>query len=175
MSLNKLRWLRTIFDAWRIDTHSSYKQKQIELEPTYYLERKTQVIDEWDSLIGNLRAYIDQLNNEIKIEVTAKNELVKVYEATINGSVQKFQKENDFVVNQIGQYRQETGFDDTFARNNSMVNKQDTFGKQKFKKTSQYIGKGDSQYVPITTDIGYLSLLKEQQDPEEDEKEFDRE
>ena len=153
------RLLRTIFDTWRIDTHSTYKQKQVEMEPHYYQTRKEEVIDEWDGLIENLKGYISQLQTEIKVEVTAKHELIKIYETAMNSSVQRYNKENEFVTQQIGEYRQTVNFNDTLARDTAddQVERRDTFGKD------------GSQYVPKTADIGYLSLLKEQPDPEDAE------
>lgn len=139
------QFLKRVLDAWRIQTHGTYKQKQIELEPTYYQNRKAEVIDEWDNLIANLRGYVDQLQMEIKIEVTAKAELIKIYEAAMNGSVQRYNKENEFVTTQINQYRQSVNFDNTFGR--------------------------DTGRAPVAneTDIGRITLM-EVQDPEEESK-----
>lgn len=113
------RIMRRVLDAWRSDVHKDYKLKQIELEPTYYQQRKTEVIDEWDHLIEGLRGYIDQLQQEIKVEVGAKHELIKVYESAMNGSVKKFQNANEFVNTQINEYRQSVNYD-TFGRADPM-------------------------------------------------------
>jgi len=109
-------FLKKVFFAWRIEAHKEYKQKQIELEPTYYQERKEEVITEWDDLIEGLRGYVEQLQQEVKIEVNAKAELAKIYEVAMNGSVKKFVDSNHFVNTQVNEYRQTVGFDDTFGR-----------------------------------------------------------
>ena len=83
----KLRLFRLLFDEWRSQVHFEYKKKQIELKPIYYQHRKAEVIDEWDKLISGLRGYIEQLQMEIKVEVNAKAELIKLYESVMNGSV----------------------------------------------------------------------------------------
>lgn len=148
--------LRNLFDTWRIETHSIYKQKQIELEPHYYQTRKTEIIDEWDSYIDKLKGYITQLQTEIKVEVNSKHELIKVYEASMNHSVKKFNEENHFVNTQVAEYRANTNFDDTLARG-TIPDRRDTFGKS------------GTNYVPKTADIGHLTLLREQTDPEDEE------
>lgn len=107
--------MRKVVDAWRVQVHMDYKQKQILNEPNYYLQRKTEVIDEWDNLIEGLKGYIEQLQNEIKVEVNAKSELIQLYERTMNGSIQQFHKANDFVETQINDYRQTVNYD-TFGR-----------------------------------------------------------
>ena len=101
--------------------------------------------DEWDSLIEGLRGYIEQLQEEIKLEVNAKAELARIYEVAMNGSVKKFVDSNEFVNTQINEYRQTTNFNDTFGRAD---------------ETQQY----KSQF-----DIGRITLV-EQEDPEEEEK-----
>lgn len=140
----KHRLFRRIFDAWRNQAHGSYKQKQIESEPMYYEQRRIEVIQEWDDLIDGLRGYIEQLQHEIKVEVTAKAELIKIYESVMNGSVVKFKKENEFVNSQVGEYRRTVGFD-TLARDE---------GKASMAKYQ---------------DIGRITLTQ-QIDPEEEEK-----
>jgi hypothetical protein len=137
--------LRRAFDALRSDTHNDFKQRHLHLEPMYYQQRKEEVIDEWDNLIEGLRGYIEQLQEEIKLEVNAKAELAKIYEVAMNGSVKKFVNANEFVNTQINEYRQTTNFNDTFGR------------------------AGETQQYKSQFDIGKITLV-EQEDPEEEEK-----
>lgn len=134
---------RLLFDAWRSQVHFDYKKKQIDLKPFYYKQRKTEVIDEWDNLIAGLRGYVEQLQMEIKVEVNAKAELIKLYESVMNGSVVKFKRENEFTA-QVNEMRQTSG-NDTFGRD---LRESDNFR---------------------SVNIGRLTLLKEQEDPEEEE------
>lgn len=140
----QLRLFRNVVDAWREDAHAGYKQRFISLKPEYYNQRKAEVIDEWDNLIEGLKGYIAQLQMEIKVEVSAKTELVKLYEAIMNGSVKKFNIENEFITQ-------------VHEANRSIGN--DTFGRDLGKETA---------YRPV--DIGRLTLLKEQEDPEDEEE-----
>ena len=70
-----------------MDTHCSYKQKQVDLEPKYHQEQRTIQISELDMKIDYLTNIITQLQQEIKIEIKGKEDLAWIYEQVMQSNV----------------------------------------------------------------------------------------
>ena len=87
MQKNKLR---QCFDAWRIDSYYDYKQGVEDYRPVHYADVYNEHCSALDRDLEALKAAIDELTLEIKMEVWSKDELTVIYENEMNRSVANY-------------------------------------------------------------------------------------
>jgi hypothetical protein len=74
------RKVRLLFGSWRGVTHIWFKER-INTEAVEYEKTKREVmLVSWDKEVDALKVYMAQLQEKIRIEVAAREELAKTYE-----------------------------------------------------------------------------------------------
>lgn len=87
------RRMRGLFCGWRQVTHTWFKQK-VDAEEQSLLEQKKAVqLNALTQKVDALKIYVAQLQERIHVEMTAKEDLTKTYEGSINQGVGRFNDE----------------------------------------------------------------------------------
>lgn len=85
--------MKSIFQGWRYVTHTWFKAR-IDAEENNLLEQKKAVqYNALESKVDALKLYVSQLQERIHVEMTAKEDLTKTYEGSINTGVGRFNQE----------------------------------------------------------------------------------
>ena len=81
------RKMRLLFEGWRGVSHKWFKER-INAESVQYLSTKReQMLAAWDQEVEALKLYMAQLQEKIRIEVMAREDLTKTYESSLNRGV----------------------------------------------------------------------------------------
>ena len=81
------RKMRKLFYNWRAVSHKWFK-KRINKEAIEYEKRqRDKELTQWDKEVDALKVYMAQLQEKIRVEVQAKEELARTYELSLNRGV----------------------------------------------------------------------------------------
>ena len=78
------RNMRQLFHGWRGVTHNWFKERINKEAVEYETQKRQEILVHWDKEVDALKIYMAQLEEKIRIEVRAKEELTKTYEASLN-------------------------------------------------------------------------------------------
>jgi hypothetical protein len=74
------RKMRNLFGSWRGVTHIWFKERVNKEAVEYEKTKKEEMLFSWDKEVDALKIYMAQLQEKIRIEVAAREELAKTYE-----------------------------------------------------------------------------------------------
>ena len=87
------RNLRLLFGSWRGVTHSWFKERVNKDAVDYEIKVREEKLLSWDKNVEALKLYMAQLQEKIRIEVAAREELAKTYESSLNKGVGELNNE----------------------------------------------------------------------------------
>lgn len=74
------RKLRLLFGSWRGVSHQWFKERINKEAVIYETTKRTELLVRWDSEVETLKLYMAQLQEKIRVEVHAREDLAKTYE-----------------------------------------------------------------------------------------------
>jgi hypothetical protein len=74
------RKMRLLFGSWRGVSHQWFKQRINKEAVEYERTQRDKELAQWDKEVDALKVYMAQLQEKIRIEVQAREELTKTYE-----------------------------------------------------------------------------------------------
>jgi len=87
------RKMRGLFCGWRQTTHTWFKEKIDAEEESLREQKKAVQLNALTQKVDALKVYVAQLQERIHVEMTAKEDLTKTYEGSINNGVGRFNDE----------------------------------------------------------------------------------
>eukprot|EP00347_Sterkiella_histriomuscorum_P000254 403376589 len=81
------RQMRLLFGSWRGVTHQWFKERINQESTTYEIKRREDHLVQWDKSVETLKIYMAQLQEKIKVEVEAREQLALTYEQSLNKGV----------------------------------------------------------------------------------------
>lgn len=79
--------LRLIFSSWRVICHQWFKERVVKESLQFDQVKRTELLEQYEKRAELLKLYYAQLQEKIRIEVAAKEELQKTYEMSLGRSV----------------------------------------------------------------------------------------
>lgn len=87
------RKMRLLFGSWRGVSHQWFKQRINKESVEYERTQRDKELAQWDKEVDALKVYMAQLQEKIRIEVQAREELTKTYEQSLNRGVVQLNQE----------------------------------------------------------------------------------
>ena len=81
------RNMRRLFYSWRGVTHLWFKERINSEAIEYERTQRDKELSQWDKEVDALKVYMAQLQEKIRIEVAAREELARTYENSLNRGV----------------------------------------------------------------------------------------
>ncbi len=81
------RNMRQLFYNWRAVSHQWFKERINHEAVEYEREQRDKELTHWDKEVDALKVYMAQLQEKIRIEVQAREELARTYENSLNRGV----------------------------------------------------------------------------------------
>jgi uncharacterized protein YqeY len=85
--------MRLLFGSWRGVTHQWFKERINKEAVVYEATKRQELLISWDKEVDALKVYMAQLQEKIRIEIAAREELTKTYEASLNKGVVQLNEE----------------------------------------------------------------------------------
>lgn len=79
--------MRRLFYSWRGVTHLDFKERINREAAEYERTQRDKELSSWDKEVEALKVYMAQLQEKIRIEVLAREELARTYELSLNRGV----------------------------------------------------------------------------------------
>ena len=91
------RKLRLLFGSWRGVPHQWFKES-INIEAhTYFETKRTEHLITWENQVDALKLYMAQLQEKIRVEVIAREQLAQTYENSLNKGVNQLNSETQIL------------------------------------------------------------------------------
>jgi hypothetical protein len=87
------RRLRLLFGSWRGVTHQWFKQRIDSESKAYENSKRQEMLTQWDQQVDTLKIYMAQLQERIRQEVQAREQLTLSYEQSLNKGVDQLNTE----------------------------------------------------------------------------------
>jgi hypothetical protein len=87
------RNMRRLFYSWRGVTHIWFKERINREAQDYEKTQRDKELTQWDKEVDALKVYMAQLQEKIRIEVAAREELARTYENSLNRGVVQLNEE----------------------------------------------------------------------------------
>ena len=87
------RNMRLLFCSWRGVTHRKFKKRINRESVEYERKQRDKELAQWDKEVEALKVYMAQLQEKIRIEVQAREELARTYELSLNRGVVQLNEE----------------------------------------------------------------------------------
>ena len=87
------RNMRRLFYSWRGVTHVWFKERINREAVEYERTQRDKELTHWDKEVDALKVYMAQLQEKIRIEVAAREELTRTYENSLNRGVVQLNEE----------------------------------------------------------------------------------
>jgi len=78
------RKLRLLFGSWRGVSHKWFKERINKEAVIYETTKRDEMLVTWDKEVDALKLYMAQLQEKIRIEISAREDLTKTYETSLN-------------------------------------------------------------------------------------------
>ena len=87
------RKLRLLFKGWKSASDDWAKERIRGVTKVFEQQRRVEVLEQWDKKLDALKLYMAQLQEKIRIEIQAREELTKTYEDSLNKGVTQLNEE----------------------------------------------------------------------------------
>ena len=87
------RKMRKLFYGWRGVSHTWFKERISAEAVEYERVQRDKELTSWDKEVEALKVYMAQLQEKIRIEVLAREELARTYEVSLNKGVVQLNEE----------------------------------------------------------------------------------
>ena len=81
------RNMRLLFKSWKQITDEWGKERIIDNAKVFESGKRVEILEQWDKKVDALKLYMAQLQEKIRIEVQAREELTRTYENSLNKGV----------------------------------------------------------------------------------------
>ena len=85
--------MRRLFYSWRGVTHLDFKERINREASEYEKTQRDKELSSWDKEVEALKVYMAQLQEKIRIEVLAREELARTYELSLKRGVVQLNEE----------------------------------------------------------------------------------
>ena len=87
------RKMRKLFYNWRAVSHRWFKKRINKEAIEYERKQRDKELTQWDKEVDALKVYMAQLQEKIRVEVQAREELTRTYESSLNRGVVQLNQE----------------------------------------------------------------------------------